>query len=378
MPGLDITTTMIERATHASLRASPQALADAASDYAALGYRPCPIGPVHGEHQPLVKFAKHPEILDGITPRAAAALMQSYRRADRIGLVMGGSVFALDLDVGHANAVNGIETFAQLVREHGGDFPKRGPRQRSPRGGLHILLSGPSDVRIACAGYTIGRAESGATIKAAGVDCKGANGVLTCAPSMRPDGAYSWLPGHPLCHVRDLPPAPEWLIDAVCAREEAATLTAELSPPLIPCPTETPPHNETAQERRERLNREREEKRRRAYIAAAVMGAMQSVQRAQPGERNRTLFIAAARLSGYANGNGSAYLSEAHAAAELLKAAKAGSLVQTDGIKATEQTIASGIAKGRNKPRDIPPPDSNETQRDRQRFADDLSRDDAR
>lgn len=88
------------------------------------------------------------------------------------------------------------------------------------------------------------------------------------------------------------------------------------------------------------------------YARAALRNACAAVAASPKGERNKVLFKAAASLGALAAGGA---LSPHAVAAALVTAARACGLTADDSLAAVEATIASGLKRGRENPRALPP-----------------------
>ena len=97
--------------------------------------------------------------------------------------------FAIDVDP------DGIEIWKQWVKDHG--EPVVGPRQRTPRGGFHLLFKLPIGLQVPNVAGKI----------AAGVDLR-SNGAI-CTSSV----GYVWEPGHGV--DAPLTDAPEWILNLI-------------------------------------------------------------------------------------------------------------------------------------------------------------------
>lgn len=230
-------------------------------------------------------------------------------RAAGLAIVMRHPLLVLDLDRGHADAADGVKTFAGLIRENGGDFPRNGPRVRSRRGGVHVYLRARDDCAV----------RSSTSLLGPGVDCKGARSCATAPPT----SGYSWskLP----CHINDVPIAPAWLIGLVAPRPHKLTppaslraFTGEASP----------------------------------YALAALEREIFAVAMCSVGRRNAELFRAAARLGGLCAAGA---LDPEAVARGLLAAAEHCRLTHDDGAAAVVKTIANGLRAGASSPRAAPP-----------------------
>lgn len=241
-------------------------------------------------------------------PGEQRRVFASAWNADAIGVATGEGLFVLDLDRNHDNGADGVETFAALVREHGG--VPRGPRANTPRGGVHLYFALPAE-----------RHARSRVAVLPGVDVRGDGGMAMAPPSQRGDGAYTW--------ARDpwswpTPMAPDWVLDLVAP------------PPASPRPV-APLRAYDGVER--------------PYARAVLDREVRKVAEAPRGQRNATLFRAAASLGSLAAAGN---LSPENVATALREAAGACGLIAEDGEGAVDATIASGLMRGLAAPRAIP------------------------
>lgn len=272
-------------------------LLSAALALARLGLRPVPM--ITEAKRPALKGWREAAATD---PEALSTLFARATRADGLAIATGGGVFVIDLDRGAG--IDGVLSFAALVRQHDGGMVK-GPRVRTPRRGVHLYFASPPAVVVA-----------NRVALAPGVDVRGDGGLAMAPPSCGPAGPYRWAPAP---FDLPIPPAPAWLIALVAARPP---------PPkaFTPIPWRAPT----------------------SYLQAALNAELNAVASARVGTRNASLFKAAARLGELAAGAG---LSIDLLVAGLLQAADACGLVRDNGAVAVEATIASGLRRGLANPR---------------------------
>lgn len=292
---------------------------------AELGLRPI-VGATAGRN--FVPALKYRAGLPSDHVKFAARMVQEHPDAERLGLIMGpcraGNVFGVDVDRGHANGADGFKELRAWLDAQGLEARAlpRGPRWLTPRHGLQMIFRAPDGVTI--------RNMSGKGSLAPGVDVRGYNGLLTIPPTEREDGRYTWAGELSLFQV-DIPEAPACLIAAVC--ERAAQTPAPASPIAF-----NPADSE----------------RRRNYVMRALDGAVSDLQLCGPGGRNLTLFQAAATVGAFAAGEPGLF--ELNSAVARLRAAcVANGLMKDDGALAVDKTIASGLRRGRDSPRHVPP-----------------------
>ncbi|GEM85124.1 bifunctional DNA primase/polymerase [Meiothermus hypogaeus] len=215
-----------------------------ALEYARLGYPVLPLQP--GEKRPYGRLV--PSGLKNAThdPEALHRWWQAAPGAG-VGILPPPEVLVLDFDDPQA--------WDELRAEH----PElaEAPRQRTPRGGVHVFLKLPQGV--------IGSLSTSAR-KLPGLDLRGmGKAYLAAAPTELPTGAYSWEV--PLLPPAELPLAPEGLLLR-----------------LLPEPPPPPPREVGVGASPRRLT--------------ALLGAYaEGVRTAQPGTRHNTL-IGYARAAG--------------------------------------------------------------------------------
>jgi hypothetical protein len=225
--------------------------------------------------------------------------------ADALAIATGDGVLVLDVDRGHADNADGPLSLAALEAAHGA-LPD-GPRSVTPKGGEHRYLATPP-------GRLIG---SRAAIKP-GLDVRAEAGLAMCPPSP----GRRWLV--PLCPKAELPQAPAWLLD----------LADPPRPPLPPAAPIKPWRGDL-----------------HPWAKAALERELSALAAAPKGQRNTSLFAAAAKLGALAAGGA---LPVDAVAAGLLAAADACGLIRDDSERAVRATIASGLRAGLQRPRAIP------------------------
>ena len=123
-----------------------------------------------------------------------------------------------------------------------------------------------------------------------------------------------------------------------------AAWTAELEPEL------ERPRSQSAPRQPRKVDGSREEKRRHAYVEAALRGESEAVRNAPKGTRNQQLNTSAFALGQLV---GAGHISEDEVITELTDAAQAAGLAKVE----TQKTIASGMNAGKAEPRQIPEPE---------------------
>ena len=279
------------QAAHQSFSTSGDLL-EAAKALAALGYPPVPM--IASDKRPALKGWRGA----AADPERALAAVAAATWADAIAIATGGNVLVLDMDIGHADNADGALSLAALEAAHG-PLPD-GPRSTTPKGGEHRYFATPP-----------GRLIRSRAAIAPGLDIRAEAGLAMCPPSP----GRRWLV--PLCSRAELPQAPAWLLDLA-------------DPPRPPLPPYRP-----------------QAIRSESYAKAVFEGELNALARAPKGERNASLFKAAARLGDLV---GAGAIPADMAASGLFAAASACGLVADDGPRAVSATIASGIRTGMANP----------------------------
>lgn len=227
-------------------------------------------------------------------------------------------VFVLDIDA--KGAVNGFESLARLEAQHG-PLPLSW-LTLTPSGGEHRWFRQPEGLELRNkVGLRVYHPDGSRTVYD-GLDIRTAGGSVALPPSAKPHGSYRWgvKPSD-----RPLADAPGWLI----------ALASD--PPLPPRPPRAPLRLASS----DRAAR---------YVERALDGECRAVAEFKQGGRNLRLFQAAANLGELVAGG----LLPQDLAEKCLETAAADcGLLQEDGHHAVRQTIASGMARGFKKPREI-------------------------
>ncbi|MFF4228997.1 bifunctional DNA primase/polymerase [Streptomyces sp. NPDC001820] len=202
---------------------------------------------------------------------------------------------------------NGADVLAVLCERHGQPFPGETFTVRTWSGGTHLYFTAPEGEPLR---NTSGDKGNGLGWK---IDTR-AHGGYVVAPG-------STFVSHPYETVRDAPvaPLPLWL---------AELLRPAPLPPQMPVTVALPSG------------------RRGKWLRAAVNGELERVGRAQEGERNKTLYVAAVALGQLVAGGD---LSEAEVTSWLCAAA----LNIGQGEREARRTIASGLRAGAKRPRTV-------------------------
>ncbi|MEN2981850.1 MAG: bifunctional DNA primase/polymerase [Thermus sp.] len=218
---------------------------EAALAYSGLGFSVLPLAP--GEKRPHPRLVPHGLKDATLDPATLEAWWRAEPRAG-VGILPPAQVLVLDVD--------DPEGLPRLLGEYPG--LEGAPRQRTPKGGVHLPLRLPGGLEGALSA-TVRRLE--------GVDLRGmGRAYLVAAPTRLEDGrTYTWEV--PLRRPEELPPVPEGLLLR-----------------LLPPPPPPPPREAFQGASPRRLQ--------------ALLGAYaEAVARAAPGTRHNTL-IAYARAAG--------------------------------------------------------------------------------
>jgi hypothetical protein len=220
-----------------------------------------------------------------------------------------GPTGALVLDVDTKGA-DGPATLAELQQRHG-QLPATW-RTRTPSGGLHLWFKAPARQVRNRVGFL------------PGLDIRGAGASVCLPPSRKPSGAYAW---EVKPYSAPLAMLPEWLL----------TL---MDPPQPPRPQRPPSRLASAS-----LGAKAR------YVATAVERECAAVAGTPANSgRNHRLFLAAARLGELV---GADLLGADLAERALESAAHDCGLVHDDGLPAVAATIASGLGRGIQNPREV-------------------------
>ncbi|SHF82094.1 bifunctional DNA primase/polymerase [Streptoalloteichus hindustanus] len=231
-----------------------------------------------------------------------------------IGIATGpAGLVVLDLDDAHGQpppepwaaegVAHGRDVLAVLARRAGAPPPPRTYTVATPRGGEHRYFLAPAHHHLRCTVGSLGWR----------VDTRASGGYVTGAGSVHNGRIYTVADPSPVA------PLPEWLVTA-----------------LTPPPPREPAHPHLPSRRAD------------AYLRAIVEDEADRVAHAVVGERNTTLFKAAATLGSLVAGG---ELDE-HTARAVLDDAAATHL-GVEGFTATEsaRTIDSGLRHGARQPR---------------------------
>ncbi|MCW2236821.1 bifunctional DNA primase/polymerase [Azospirillum canadense] len=339
----------------------------AALEYAALGLRVVPGHWVHREgrcscgNPECTSPGKHPRSRHGykdatVDPRL---LREVWRRSPYANVMIAtgpeSGIWVLDIDPRHG----GADSLAALLDAHGA-LPET-LVAASGGGGWHYFFRWVPDRPVPSRSGALG----------AGLDIRGAKGVIVAPPSMHASGvAYAWVDGRGP-GARPIADPPAWLLDCAQTGRSGAPLRA--APPVgrLGVATGAPsshPSDGAAERGLPRASAERVDSpsvpagggaggapspRRPAeavslpaYVEAAFRTEIARVEGATPGTRNETL-LAAARALGTLVAAGA--LGEPLVRATLTAAALRAGLSEPE----ITRTVESGLGYGLARPRDL-------------------------
>ncbi|GAB3462455.1 bifunctional DNA primase/polymerase [Actinophytocola sediminis] len=205
---------------------------------------------------------------------------------------------------------DGQDVLAVLADRHGQPVPWDTFTAATPSGGVHLYFQAPVGVQLR---NTEGDKGNGIGWR---VDTR-AHGGYIVAPGSIVDGAI-----YTVTADRDPAPLPRWLTDL-----------------LRPAPLPAPPEHPVVA----RVGRSR-------YLDAAIRMECERVHTAPKGQRNACLFVASSALGQLVAGGA---LTEQEHEAVLLTAAGRHLAVGAYTEQQARATIRSGLAKGRNRPRQV-------------------------
>jgi hypothetical protein len=221
-----------------------------------------------------------------------------------------GDAAAPDWVLAMSGVRDGQDVLAVLAEQAGQPLPAQTYTVATPSGGLHLYYQQPAETSL--------RNTSGDRGRGLGwkIDTRANGGYVVAGGSVVPGGTYRVL------HDQVPAPLPDWLFQR-----------------LIPAPPPPAPELPIRPVRGPRAR----------YLAAAIEGETRKVSTAKA-NRNIALYQAAVALGQLVAGGA---LTEAEVATELLSAAAGHLAVGAFSRHQAEQTIASGLRAGANRPRQI-------------------------
>ena len=273
---------------------------------------------------PVLPYTKIPAVRDwenqATTSQEQIGAWWAIGRAYNVGIACGpAGLLVIDLDTGRGQppparwsalgVASGADVFAILAARAKRPLPDDTYTVQTPSGGAHIYYRAPEGTSLRNTAGALGwRVDSRAT----------GGYVLAAGSALRVDGRITAYQV-----VRDVPavPLPAWLHLALAPTP--ADRRAHYEAPTVPARAD-------------------------AYVRAAVTGESVAVASASVGQRNITLFRAAANLGQLV---GSGLLEETAATRALESAATVHIGVQGFTSAEAAHTIANGLARGRRQPR---------------------------
>ncbi len=228
-------------------------------------------------------------------------------------------VFVLDIDA--KGDVDGFESLSRLEAQHGALPPTW--TTLTPSGGQHRWFRHPVGAELRNkVGLRVYHPDGSRTVYP-GLDIRAAGGSVAVPPSAKPHGEYRWAARPSVTPLAD---APRWLVELA------------KDPPLPPRKP-APPLRLSSTDRAAR------------YVERALEGERDAVASLKPNTgRNLRLFQAAANLGELV---GAGLLPQELAEHVLEDAARDCGLAQEDGLHSVRQTIASGMSRGLQRPREL-------------------------
>ena len=224
--------------------------------------------------------------------------------------------------------VDGADVLAVLAERAGHPLPQETFTVRTRRGGLHLYFTHPDEPRL---GNTSGDQGSGLGWL---IDTRAHGGYVVGpgCPVRAPDGTGSYE-----VLDRAVPaPLPEWIRSLLRRHDSPDQPTTQGARSRGPVPDVFTAITT-------------DDRRRAAYVRAAVTGELARVRGAHPGTRNENLYIAAASLGQFAREG----LLDAGWIADALHnaALDANAGGDPNPVREIDATIRSGLAKGLREPR---------------------------
>lgn len=293
---------MAERAT-----TSGPSMRVVALHYAAGGWHVFPLRP--RQKTPLTEHG----CLDATRDKAQITEWWQRWPTANVGIATGANSGLLVVDI---DGEEGELALAELVAAHG-PLPLV-PEVRTGRG-RHLYFA--FDERV-----------KNSAKRLAKIDTRSTGGYVVAPPSIHPSGdVYEWArDASP--RLRQVQPAPEWLLEQFMARKPSPSPAAGRALPPVPA-------------------REAGEGRYRAWVLNAVEKESAELAHEREGARGSALNRSAYKLGGYL---ATSLVTEGEIERALLDASTANGLVAKDGFDSVISTIRRGLEAGRKSPRDIP------------------------
>jgi hypothetical protein len=153
---------------------------------------------------PLTPSGKTPRTKNGhlAATRNQAKISQWWQRwrTANIGVKTGAESGLVVLDVDVKNNQPGLQSLAELERQHGSIETLRA---HTPTGGLHLFFRAPAQVVTNRAGFL------------PGLDLRGQGGYIVVAPSRIDGQSYSWE--NPSAQIAEMP---DWLLEIINAKQQ--------------------------------------------------------------------------------------------------------------------------------------------------------------
>lgn len=234
-----------------------------------------------------------------------------------IGIACGpAGLVVIDLDVAKGTACSGAETLAELQHTEGKTLHATWT-VATPSGGRHLYYRQPDGLRL---GNTAGKAGPG-------IDTRSHGGYVVAPPTTTPTGSY-WL-------VDDHPPT------------ELSAWFVELIAPASRCERPATTGTTGSHEAHSRVETSNRTDR---YVAGAIASEQRRIEAAPEGQRNHTLFTASIAVGQLV---GAQVLGRDEAERLLADAAQRHVLAGAYSATQARQTIASGLRRGTNEPRQL-------------------------
>ena len=233
-----------------------------------------------------------------------------------IGIACGpAGLVVVDLDVAKGSSTSGTETLTHLEHSRGQALPATWT-VATPSGGRHLYYRQPDDQPL---GNTAGKAGPG-------IDTRARGGYVVAPPTATAAGSYGLIDDHQPVEL------PSWFVELVSTAPQRTERVETQARPIRLAPRFSNPG---------RVDR---------YVAGAIDAEQQRINAAPEGQRNHTLFTASIAIGQLV---GAHVLDQTEAEQVLLDAAQAHTSIGAYSNSQARQTIASGLRRGINEPRQI-------------------------